>query len=69
MHMGRVVFDLPFLEPSFDAAAKIVIVEAFAPEGAVFYARFGQRTVEIEQANETWPRAAPIRNGEYRSVM
>ena len=65
----RLVRAFAGLEPVMQVGAEVFVGEILAPEGRVFHARFRERAVEIEHADEAGPGARPIGNRENRPAV
>src|SRR6059058_856497 len=67
--MALVVCDQAIRQPLLEPVAKKGIAEILAPQRAIANARFGHRSIEIEHAYQSRPRAAPIRYRENWSTV
>ena len=63
-HMRRVVRDLAAGEPFAQAAFEEIVRKVQTPQGAVRDARFGERPVEVEHADQARPLPGPVGEGE-----
>ena len=57
------------LQPLVQLLAERVVGEGLAPQRRVGDAGLGQRTVEVQHADEARPLAGPVGDGEDRSAM
>ena len=55
-------------EPLAQALQEELVGEIVAPQRGVLNARFGQRAVQVQHADETRPLAAPVRDGQDRAA-
>ena len=69
LDVGGVVFDMPGFQPRLEAFLEIGVIEVLAPQRAEFYACLGERSVEVEHADESRPSAAPIGKCEDGSLV
>ena len=53
----------------FSPLQKEIVGEIFAPQRVVVHAGLGQRSVEIEHADQAGPFAAPVGDGQDRALM
>ena len=68
-HVRRIVLDLAALHPSLECLASPFVAEVLAPDGAVRHACLGHRGVQVQQAHQAWPLAAPVGRGQDRSAL
>src|SRR5262249_15941709 len=68
-NMTLIVRHFSFGDPLFQTGLKKLIRKIFAPERTVVNSRFGERSVQIQEAHQPWPHTAPIRDGQDRSAM
>src|SRR5580692_4097562 len=58
--MRLIVADLPVAQPFLKRAQKIIVGKLLAPDGRKLPACFDERSVEIEQADQSWPLTGPV---------
>lgn len=64
------VLDLTGLDPLLQILLEgAVFTEVLTPEGGVFHASLGQRAVQVQHTNEARPSAAPVGDGEDRTLV
>src|SRR5450755_2133472 len=67
--MARVMFQGFAAQPAAQAVAEEIVCEIGAPQGAIRNARLGERTIQIQQADEARPLAAPVGDREDGAAM
>ncbi len=67
--MGSVVGDAPLAQPLTELVLERLVGEGLAPQGAVWHAGFGQRSVQVEHSDEARPLPGPVRHRENRAAM
>ena len=56
-------------QPAAEAIAEEIVGEIDAPQRTILHACFGERSVQIQQADQAGPFAAPVGNREDGSAM
>src|ERR1700719_3741666 len=69
MNMASVVADWLAFKPTIESLEKEIVREIDAPQRVVTNAGFGQRSIEVEHADQTRPFAAPVGDGQDRPLM
>ena len=69
LHVRGDVGDAAGGQPGAEPLEESLVAEVIAPEGAVLHACLGEGAVEVEHADETGPGAAPVRDGQDRTLM
>src|ERR1022692_4360572 len=68
-YVTLVVGNDAFSQPLPQTALEQAVGKFFAPQGTIFDAGLGQRTIKIEHANQPRPGAAPVGEGQNWATM